>query len=498
MRPLRPWRLAAQIWALSLLTLVVVVLSLLALFWMSRDPLPPGFRRLHEHILRELATHAREPGGLQAAVDRASARTRDSFAVFTRDGERVAATRGQELPPLPAEQLAELDHGEHVDLFPVVFVSLRDEDGFAGYGLARLQMPPPPPGVSAIALVLAVLAVVSLLLARRLLGPLRRLVGAAQAFGAGHLHVRAGLAPHGALGLLGQVFDEMADRVVELLRSQRELLANVSHELRTPLARLRVALELAVESDGETARSELHLAEDDLAQLERMVEDVLRAASLDLASLRSGDIHRAVQRQQVDVAALVRLTGQRFATAWSNSQVTIRTPDEPLYVDGDAELLRRALDNLLDNARKYSEPNAPITVSAAVDGDDAVLAVSDVGIGITPADQPHVFTPFFRIDRSRARATGGVGLGLTLVQRIVTAHQGTVVLESEPGRGTRVALRIPRATRSAAGVSGGRAGFVVAAAAAAGHLGQRDECESDASERQGAVNHDDCSGVRES
>lgn len=449
MSPLRPWRLAAQIWGLSLLTLVVVVVSLLTLFWMSRDPPPPGFRRLHEHILREIATHAREPGGIQAAVDRASARTRDSFAVFTRDGERVAATRGRELLPLRAEQLAALDHGERIDLLPFVFVSLRDEDGFAGYGLARLHLPaPPPPGVSAIALVLAVLAVVSLLLARRLLGPLRRLVGAAQAFGAGHLHVRAGLTPQGALGLLGQVFDEMADRVVELLRSQRELLANVSHELRTPLARLRVALELAVESDDETARSELHLAEDDLAQLERMVEDVLRAASLDLASLRSGDIHTAVQRQQFDVAALVRLTGRRFATAWSNSQVVIRTPDEPMYVDGDPELLRRALDNLLENARKYSEPGAPITISAEVDGDDAVLAVTDVGIGIARADQPHVFTPFFRIDRSRARATGGVGLGLTLVQRIVTAHQGTVGLESEPGRGTRVALRIPRSTRS--------------------------------------------------
>ncbi|WP_434425912.1 sensor histidine kinase [Nannocystis pusilla] len=385
---------------------------------------------------------------MQAAVERASAQTSETIALFSRDGTLLAATRGSELPRLPLEQLAALDKSQRFDALSVVAVPLRAEDGLAGYGIVRLQVPPPPrPGVSTVAVVLAVLACLSVLLARRLLEPLRRLVGTAQAFGAGDIQVRAGLPPRGPLGLLGRVFDEMADRVTELLRSQRELLANVSHELRTPLARLRVALELAAESDAETARTELRLAEDDLAQLELMVDDVLRTASLDLASLRASDTHTALKRQLFDAAALVRLTGGRFSTAWSNSQISIHTPDEALYVDGDAELLRRALDNLLDNARKYSEPGAPITIRATTEGDDAVLEVLDSGIGIDPVDQPQVFTPFFRTDRSRTRVTGGVGLGLTLVQRIASAHGGTVALESEPGRGTRVTLRIPRAKR---------------------------------------------------
>ncbi|MFY0540991.1 sensor histidine kinase [Nannocystis pusilla] len=123
--------------------------------------------------------------------------------------------------------------------------------------------------------------------------------------------------------------------------------------------------------------------------------------------------------------------------------MTIAAPEEPLYVDGDAELLRRALDNLLDNARKYSEPGSPITLRAAAEGDEVVLEVADAGIGIDAADQVQVFTPFFRTDRSRTRMTGGVGLGLTLVQRIALAHEGSVALESEPGRGTRVTLRLP-------------------------------------------------------
>ena len=444
---LRGWRLAAQIWALSLVTLLVVLLSLFILLWASgRPPAPPSLSRIAEHIVRE-AARAGEQAAIQATVDRASANTGYAVTLFTADGARVAETRDGGPAPLPREQLAALLRGEPVDLQRTLFVPLRAEDGLVGYGLVRINFPSPPaPGIAAITVVLAVLAVTSLLLARRLLAPLRRLVAAAQAFGSGDLHVRVGISPRGALGVLGQVFDEMAGRVAELLRSQRELLANVSHELRTPLARLRVALELAAESDGETSRTELRLAEDDLMQLERMVEDVLQAASLDLASLRVGDGEELLRRRRLDVAALVDRTVQRFASTWPDRRITATAPDEPVYVDGDAELLRRALDNLLDNARKYSEPGASIHVSTTLDGDAVLITVADVGVGITLADQPHVFTPFFRADRSRTRQTGGVGLGLTLVARITRAHGGSATLESEPAHGTRVTLRIPRAS----------------------------------------------------
>lgn len=447
MSKLRAWRLAAQIWALSLVTLLAVILSLFVLLWTSKQPsAPPGLSQVLEHIVREIA-RAGEPAAIQAAVDRAAADTGHELALFGRDGARVAASGGDEPTPLTPEQLAALQRGQHIDLPAIVVVPLREGDGLLGYGLVRVRppAPPPPPSVSTIAVVLAVLAGVSLLLARRLVVPLRRLMEAARAFGSGDVRVRVGLPPRGALGHLGHVFDEMAGRVAELLQSQRELLANVSHELRTPLARLRVALELAAESDAETARTELRLAEDDLTQLERMVEDVLSAASLDLASLRPGASQGVLRCQRLDIAALVDRAVHRFAATWSDRRITTEAPDGPLCVDGDAELLRRALDNLLDNARKYSEAGAPIQVRTALDGDDVTITVIDVGVGVDPADQALVFTPFFRADRSRTRETGGVGLGLTLVDRIARAHGGRAVLESEPGRGTRVMLRIPRA-----------------------------------------------------
>lgn len=457
MSKLRAWRLAAQIWALSLMTLLAVILSLSVLLWTSDQPsAPPGLSKMLEHIVREIA-RAGDPTAIQAAVDRATADTGHELALFDRSGARVAASSEHEPTQLTPEQLAALQRGELTMLPTTIVVVLRDDAGLVGYGLVRLRPPAPPrPGLSAIAVVLAVLAAVSLLLARRLLVPLRRLMQAAQAFGSGGVHARVGIPPRGALGHLGQVFDEMAGRVAELLQSQRELLANVSHELRTPLSRLRVALELAAESDGETARAELRLAEEDLGQLERMVEDVLSAASLDLASLRPGTNPGVLKQRRLDVAALADRTVRRFATTWSERRITFAAADRPLLVDGDAELLRRALDNLLDNARKYSETSAPIHVDAALEGDDVTITVTDAGVGIDAADQALVFTPFFRADRSRRRATGGVGLGLTLVDRIARAHGGSAELESEPGRGTRVTLRLPRAQPGDGGDEGER------------------------------------------
>jgi signal transduction histidine kinase len=115
-------------------------------------------------------------------------------------------------------------------------------------------------------------------------------------------------------------------------------------------------------------------------------------------------------------------------------------------VDGDPVLLRRVVDNLLENAHKYS-PRAEhdVELRATPGGTEVQLEVHDHGIGIAPEDLPHVFRPFFRADRSRARATGGLGLGLALARRIVAAHGGTITIESHVGEGTRAVVHLPLA-----------------------------------------------------
>jgi signal transduction histidine kinase len=232
----------------------------------------------------------------------------------------------------------------------------------------------------------------------------------------------------------------MAGRLERLVRAEKELLANVSHELRTPLARIRVALELAAEGDPERARRHLAGIAGDLDELDRLVADVLAAARLDAA----GPARLAVARAPVDPAALAAEAARRFEHLHPGRRLEVEVSPGLPPLPGDAALLRRLLANLLDNAAKYSEPPAPVALSvrAAEGGAGLVLEVRDRGIGIDPADLPRLFTPFFRTDRSRARGTGGVGLGLVLARRIAEAHGGGISVASEPGKGTTVTVKL--------------------------------------------------------
>jgi two-component system, OmpR family, sensor kinase len=300
--------------------------------------------------------------------------------------------------------------------------------------------PDPTRGLFVLGAVLLALALGSIPLARSIASPVERLTAAARALGAGDLAVRSNVRARGEVGELGRAFDEMAERVEALVRSEKELLANVSHELRTPLARIRVALELAAEGDLERARRFLGEIGADLDELDRLVEDVLSAARLDLAA---GGGRWPIRRAPVDVPAVVAAAAERFRAAWPGRALETEIAPGLRSPSGDAALLRRLLRNLLDNAAKYSEPPAPVAVRArAVDG-AVELAVADRGIGIDAADLPNLFTPFFRTDRSRARGSGGVGLGLALARRIAEAHGGTIAVESAPGQGTTVRVRVP-------------------------------------------------------
>jgi signal transduction histidine kinase len=299
----------------------------------------------------------------------------------------------------------------------------------------------PVRGLLFIGAVLVALALGSFPLARSIAAPVERLTAAARALGAGDLSVRANVRARGELGELGRAFDEMAARLERLVRAERELLANVSHEIRTPLARIRVALELAAEGDLERARRYLGEIGQDLGELDRLVEDVLEAARLDARGAGAWPVTRA----PVDLGAVVGEAAGRFREAHPGRELSVEVAPQPPLFTGDAPLLRRLLAILLDNAAKYSQAPAPVLLALRAEGGDAVLEVRDRGIGIDPTDLPHLFTPFFRTDRSRARGTGGLGLGLALAKRIAEAHGGTIEVESAPGAGTAFRVKLPAA-----------------------------------------------------
>jgi signal transduction histidine kinase len=291
---------------------------------------------------------------------------------------------------------------------------------------------------SSLGLIVLALALASAPLARAIAKPIEQLGHAARRLGDGDLTARSGLQRDDEIGSLARTFDEMAERLGRLLEGQRELLANVSHELRTPLARIRVALGLAADAPPREVRRHLDGIEQDVAELERLVSDVLTVTRLD------GGGRLVLRREPVDLRRLVEEAVERFRRHRPGRTLETRL-EASGSVDGEPGLLARVLDNLLDNAAKYSEPATPVGVELRRRDGSLLLSVSDRGSGIASEDQARVFTPFFRADRSRARDTGGVGLGLALCKRIVESHGGRIALDSAPGRGTVVDVWLPLA-----------------------------------------------------
>ncbi len=311
--------------------------------------------------------------------------------------------------------------------------------------------PPPPPFALIVGVILVVVGVSSWLTARSLARPLASLSSTTRAFGRGELDARARMERDDEIGEVARAFDDMADRIAKLLLAERELLANVSHELRTPLARIRVALDLASEADPKTALESFAEIAQDLAELERIVDDVLASArlALDAGARAAGTATLPIRAERVDPRALVERSIARFRTNHPERPFRVEMAEELPAIDADPVLVRRVIDNLLDNAHKYSDrATGAIAVRARTDGDAIAIEVADEGIGISVDDQARLFEPFFRADRSRTRTTGGLGLGLVLARRVAVAHGGTLVIESELGKGTTARVRLPIARAS--------------------------------------------------
>ncbi|HEX5631868.1 MAG TPA: ATP-binding protein, partial [Gemmatimonadales bacterium] len=235
---------------------------------------------------------------------------------------------------------------------------------------------------------------------------------------------------------------DMQQALAEGDRRKDEFLATLAHELRNPLAPLRNALYLLRVADASeaTLQSVLAMMERQVAVLVRLVDDLLEISRISRGKIT---LHR--ERFPLSEAVLGAVETARPVIEAGGHALSVTMPDAPLWLHADRVRLSQVIANLLSNAAKYTPGGGHITLTARAEDGHAVLVVRDDGIGIQPEALPRIFDLFVQADQSRSRAQGGLGIGLTLVRKIVELHGGTVLATSEgTGRGSEFIVRLPR------------------------------------------------------
>jgi len=279
-------------------------------------------------------------------------------------------------------------------------------------------------------------------LCRRALAPVARMATAARALSAAESGWRLPAAATGdELQDLGRAFNDLLARLHESFQRQARFTGDASHQLRTPLAALLGQIEIALRRPRgvEEYQQTLTVLHRQALQLRQIVDSLLFLARAD-AEAKSPQLERLEMRAWL-TEHLPSWSGHARAADLRRQM----SADSPVWVMAQAPLLRQLLDNLLDNACKYSATGTPITVSLARESGIVSLTVTDAGRGIADEDLPHIFEPFYRSEQMRRQGVSGLGLGLAVAQRIALALGGTLGVESQPGHGARFTLRMPSA-----------------------------------------------------
>ena len=292
-------------------------------------------------------------------------------------------------------------------------------------------------------LVLVLGVVGSFWLAKRAFRPITRLTTIARTIQQGDLHSRVPVShTNDEVHLLAVTFNEMIDHIEKLLAHQRRFLSDASHELRTPVAALRSMIEVTL-AQPRSIEDYTLLLRDMNGQMERLGH--LITSLLMLARADEGHISFEHEMLHLDVLAeavvttLESLAAERGITLHKQMEANVT-------VLGDEARLMQVIMNLLDNALRYTDTGGTVTLVLEKTSTHALLRVQDTGCGIPAEHLPHIFERFYRVDRARSRSAGGTGLGLAITKWIVTMHDGTITVESHPGKGSLFSVILPLAS----------------------------------------------------
>ncbi|MBI4703383.1 MAG: sensor histidine kinase [Deltaproteobacteria bacterium] len=436
-RRARRGQLFWRVYLFGLLLLLAVGLAAGLAHRLSGGPAP--WLRAGDRIARYLGAELRpalgDPARLRAELGRLAAAFEAELAVFGADHRPLAASPGA--APGPETRLPDRPRWErHAHRWRLV-VPLRGEPQPA-YLVALMPAEPGLPRLLVVVLaVLLALALVSVPFARAIVRPIEQLTRTARALAGGDLSARSGIVRRDETGELAAALDDMAGRLQRLRDSEREL----QGEIRTR--------QEAWEQRRQSFRPVL--GEEEIAfivsrwkgiPVTRLQEAETRLDAAERAP--AAEVGPALRRQPVSLRDLATCAAERFAAAHPEHALELELDSAVGEIDADPALLRRVLDNLLDNAAKYSEPGAgPIQLAATSTPEPVAVEVRDRGIGVASEDLPRLFAPFFRTDRSRSRGTGGSGLGLSLCARILEAHGGRIEARLRPGGGLTLRFELP-------------------------------------------------------
>jgi len=315
-------------------------------------------------------------------------------------------------------------HGHH-------FVEIDHDSGRFVFGLDK-SFALDPERIRLVAILLSLLTLIfvgAFLSIRWILKPVRWLGEGVREVGQGNLKHRVPVKRSDELRDLAEAFNDMTDRIRSMLHTKEQLLLDVSHELRSPLTRVKVALEFLPEGKARDSIA------DDVSEMEKMINEILETA-------RRHHLHGDLKLQPTDLVSLLEAILPDFQKQPPGVQVD-ELP-ETLLINIDPGQIKTVFNNIIANGIKFSDADSdPVRISAKPQPRQTVVQITDYGIGIPEEELSFVFEPFYRVDKSRSKDTGGYGLGLSLCKTIMEAHNGKIEITSKPGEGTTVSLYFP-------------------------------------------------------
>ena len=293
--------------------------------------------------------------------------------------------------------------------------------------------------IIAVPLALALAAGGGIFLARRALKPVDKIAQTAQEIGESDLSRRINVNTKDELGRLAATLNEMIGRLEKAFQRQKQFTSDASHELRTPLAVIEAESTLALQKERPPSdyRQSLEIVSREARQMSSLIDKLLTLARSDAGkeqwNFTEVDLSKLTTNLSTDVEVLCQEKGLSFQLGHT----------QDLVVKGDEARLRELFMNLLDNAIRYTPSPGTVSLSLRREGQMAVVAITDTGIGIPAEDIPSIFERFYRVDKSRSRAEGGSGLGLAICRHIAEAHGGKIEVESQVGAGSTFSVWFP-------------------------------------------------------